>query len=150
MRALPWKGTIIIRSGGSIWIKTNKSCQQIRCRKKLSSSAILCMIIQNCHPSFRPKNVNTARVYLHLSHQRWQKHNIVAKADKMNQLTNVVQCQRSNSQITFVIQCKGQIFNVQIGTNFFMYLLFVDCSKSENMLSYCLGASLCFFSWEVE
>ena len=36
----------------------------------------------------------------------------------MNQLTNVVQCQRRNSQITFVVQCKGQIFNVQIGTNF--------------------------------
>ena len=44
--------------------------------------------------------------------------NVIAKADKMNQLTNVVQCQRRNSQITFVVQCKGQIFNVQIGTNF--------------------------------
>ena len=44
--------------------------------------------------------------------------NVIAKADKMNQLTNVVQCQRSNSQITFAVQCKGKIFNVQIGTNF--------------------------------
>ena len=86
-------------------------------------------MIETCHPSFQPKNVNTARVYLHLLYQRWKKtrqrsldstytQNVIAKADKMNQLTNVVQCQRSNSQITFVIQWKGQIFNVQIGTNF--------------------------------
>ena len=32
--------------------------------------------------------------------------NVIAKADKMNQLTKDIQCQRSNSQITFVIQCK--------------------------------------------
>ena len=54
--------------------------------------------------------------------------NVIAKADKMNQLTNFVQCQRRNSQITFVIQCKGQIFNVQIGTNFL-------CSCSSSTLA---------------
>ena len=36
---------------------------------------------------------------------------VIAKADKMNQLTKVVHCQRRNSQLTFV-------FNVQIGTSF--------------------------------
>ena len=51
--------------------------------------------------------------------------NVIAKAEKMNHFTNVVQCQRSNSQITFAIQCKGQIFNVQIGTNFLC-----SCSSS--------------------
>ena len=50
---------------------------------------------------------------------------VIEKADKMNQLTNVVQCQRSNSQIAFVNQCKGQIFNVQIGTN-----VLCSCSSS--------------------
>ena len=30
--------------------------------------------------------------------------NVIAKADKMNQLTKIFQCQRSSSQITFVIQ----------------------------------------------
>ena len=33
--------------------------------------------------------------------------NVTAKADKMNLFTYVVQCQRSDSQITFVIRCKG-------------------------------------------
>ena len=93
-------------------------------------------MIQTCNPSFRPKNVNTARVYLHHPYQRWKKtrqrcldstytQNVIAKDDNMNQLTNVVQCQRSNSQTPFAIQCKGQIFNIQIGTNFIC-----SCSSS--------------------
>lgn len=44
--------------------------------------------------------------------------NIIARADKMNHLRKVIQCQRSNSQNTFFIKYKWRNFNIQIGTMF--------------------------------
>ena len=65
----------------------------------------------------------------------------------MNQFTKVVQCQRSNSQITFIIQCKGRIFNVQIGTN-----VLCSCSSSTvaNRKRCCHAVSVLHYVFSIE